>query len=145
MHAPAIEPDADIVALEAGLDAAERDARALVEGLAEAAAGWRARPGSWSVAECLDHLATSNEVYLEAMRGGAQPHAKRAGQAGGDRRDSTSSKRTNGAICGRRGAPAGLQSRRSLAGLDDGCKLLRAPCRFTGFPFDQNMSVRRGR
>jgi|SRR6185295_18091775 len=69
MHAPAIEPDADIVALEAGLDAAERDARALVEGLAEAAAGWRARPGSWSVAECLDHLATSNEVYLEAMRG----------------------------------------------------------------------------
>jgi len=69
MNAQAIESTADIVALEAGLDAAERDARALVEGLAEAAAGWRDRPGSWSVAECLDHLATSNEVYLEAMRG----------------------------------------------------------------------------
>jgi hypothetical protein len=28
---------------------------------------WRPAAGSWSVAECLDHLAKSNRVYLDAM------------------------------------------------------------------------------
>ena len=42
---------------------------------------WRAEPGSWSVAECLDHLATANRVYLAAM----QPSADRA-LLGGRRR-----------------------------------------------------------
>ena len=59
---------ADIQALEDALDAAERDARALVAGLAEDQGVWRASPGSWSVAQCLDHLATANRVYLQAMR-----------------------------------------------------------------------------
>jgi hypothetical protein len=36
--------------------------------LTEAQGTWRAEPGSWSVAECLDHLATGNRVYLQAMR-----------------------------------------------------------------------------
>jgi len=53
------------------LDAAERDAQALVAGLAEERGGWRAETGSWSVAECLDHLATTNRVYLGAMKGSA--------------------------------------------------------------------------
>lgn len=57
----------DILALEEALSAAERDARALVAGLTEDQGTWRAEPGSWSVAECLDHLATANRVYLRAM------------------------------------------------------------------------------
>jgi hypothetical protein len=43
---------------------------------------WRAQPGSWSVAECLDHLATGNRVYLAAM----EPAAARARQRGSTRR-----------------------------------------------------------
>jgi hypothetical protein len=64
----------DIEGLEAAFDAAGRDARALVEGLGEETGGWRSTPESWSVAECLDHLATANRVYLRAMR----PAAERA-------------------------------------------------------------------
>jgi hypothetical protein len=57
----------DIKNLEDQLDAAELDAQALASGLAEKRAGWRTETGSWSVAECLDHLATANRVYLHAM------------------------------------------------------------------------------
>jgi hypothetical protein len=64
----------DILALEEALNAAERDARALVAGLTEDQGTWRAEAGSWSVAECLDHLATANRVYLRAM----EPAADRA-------------------------------------------------------------------
>jgi hypothetical protein len=64
---PANTP-ADILALEDALNAAERDARELIAGLPEDRGAWRAEPGSWSVAECLDHLATANRVYLHAMR-----------------------------------------------------------------------------
>ncbi len=59
---------AELQALEDGLDAAERDARALVSGLTEEVGGWRGQPGSWSVAQCLDHLATANRVYIAAMQ-----------------------------------------------------------------------------
>lgn len=62
---------ADIHDLEDQLAAAERDAQALVHGLTEQQGAWRAAPGSWSVAECLDHLATANRVYLQAMSGAA--------------------------------------------------------------------------
>jgi hypothetical protein len=58
---------ADIQDVEDQLDAAERDARLLVAGLTEQQGAWRADAGSWSVAECLDHLATGNRVYLRAM------------------------------------------------------------------------------
>jgi hypothetical protein len=58
----------DIIAIEDALNAAERDARALLDGLTEDRGAWRAETGSWSVAECLDHLATANRVYLDAMR-----------------------------------------------------------------------------
>jgi hypothetical protein len=73
---------ADIQSLHEALDAAERDARALVDGLTEARGGWHAEPGSWSVAECLDHLATANRVYLAAM----QAPAARARSEGRQRR-----------------------------------------------------------
>ena len=65
---------ADIQALEDALNAVERDARKLVEGLTDEQGIWRADPASWSVAECLDHLATADRVYLQAM----QPAAERA-------------------------------------------------------------------
>ena len=62
----------DIVALEAALDANERDARSLAADLTEESGRWRSEPGSWSVAECLDHLATGNRVYVHAMQGPAE-------------------------------------------------------------------------
>ena len=72
---------ADIRRLQDELEAAERDARALVDGLSEEQGEWCPEPGSWSVAHCLDHLATANRVYLAAMR----PPAERA-RAEGRRR-----------------------------------------------------------
>ena len=68
----------DIQALDEALDAVERDARAVAAGLTEELGTWRARPESWSVAECLDHLATGNVVYLRAM----EPAAERARSQG---------------------------------------------------------------
>jgi hypothetical protein len=72
----------DIGNLRDQLDAAERDARSLVEDLAEEQGCWCADAGSWSVAQCLDHLATANQVYLSAMK---EP-ANRARAAGRLRR-----------------------------------------------------------
>jgi hypothetical protein len=57
----------DLHALEQAFAAAERDARAVADDLSETLGTWRAEPSSWSVAECLDHLAISNRVYLAAM------------------------------------------------------------------------------
>jgi hypothetical protein len=62
----ASEPD--IKDLKDQLDAADRDAQALVADLNEERGGWRAEADSWSVAECLDHLATANRLYLHAMK-----------------------------------------------------------------------------
>jgi len=70
---------ADIQALQNQLDAAERDAAALISGLTEDLAGWRAKPNSWCVAECLDHLAITNRVYLTAMQAPAL-EARRQGR-----------------------------------------------------------------
>ena len=73
---------ADIKALDEGLEALERETQTVAEGLTEVTGGWRPREGSWSVAECLDHLATSNRVYLVVMR----EAAARARQKGRMRR-----------------------------------------------------------
>jgi hypothetical protein len=80
MMAATLPPDLQM--LEEALDASERDARVLVSGLTDTLGAWRAEPGSWSVAECLDHLATANRVYLAAMR----PAADRALSEGRERR-----------------------------------------------------------
>jgi hypothetical protein len=72
----------DIVALENAFDAAELAARTLVSGLSETLGAWRPGPDSWSVAECLDHLAIANRVYLRAM----QPVSERALAEGRRRR-----------------------------------------------------------
>jgi hypothetical protein len=76
-----MRPDdhADIRDLEQALDAIEQDVRALIEGLTAEQGVWRATPDSWSVAQCLDHLATANRVYLRAM----EPSASQALQLGG--------------------------------------------------------------
>ena len=70
---------ADLQNLQDALEAAERDARALVDGLTEELGAWRVEAGAWSVAECLDHLATANRVYLAAMRPSAET-ARREGR-----------------------------------------------------------------
>lgn len=75
-----IAPELD--ALADALAANERDARELVAGLSGALGTWRRAPGSWSVAECLDHLAVGNRVYLAAM----EPAAAKARAAGRLRR-----------------------------------------------------------
>jgi hypothetical protein len=77
-----IDTRVDITTLETAFNAAERDARALVAGLPEDLGAWRETPESWSVAQCLEHLATANRVYLRAM----QPSAERAVRAGRRRR-----------------------------------------------------------
>jgi DinB superfamily len=72
----------ELGALDEAFAAAERDARALVDGVSDARGAWRPDAGSWSVAECLDHLAVGNRVYVAAMR----PAADRARQDGRARR-----------------------------------------------------------
>jgi hypothetical protein len=72
----------DIAGLEEGFDAIERDARTLVSDLTEMSGAWRPDAASWSVAECFDHLAIANRVYLRAM----QPVAERTLSQGGRRR-----------------------------------------------------------
>ncbi len=73
---------ADLQTLDDALGAVEGDARALVAGLTEERGAWCSAAGSWSVAECLDHLGTANRVYLDAM----QPFAARARTDGRQRR-----------------------------------------------------------
>ncbi|MBM4187831.1 MAG: DinB family protein [Gemmatimonadetes bacterium] len=70
---------ADLQLLLDQLSAIDGDADALVAGLSEVAGTTRPAPGAWSVAECLDHLATANRVYLEAMDRAAQ-HARVEGR-----------------------------------------------------------------
>jgi hypothetical protein len=66
--------DADLGPLDSAFDAIERNARELVAGVTDALGCWQPAPGAWSVAECLDHLATANRVYLRAM----EPVSERA-------------------------------------------------------------------
>jgi hypothetical protein len=69
----------DIRALKDQLDEAERDAQSLVAGLTDELGVWRPDDRSWSVAQCLDHLARTNGMYVQAMRK-AGSHARDAGK-----------------------------------------------------------------
>ena len=62
----------ELQALEDQLVAAQQDAQAVVSGLSEERGHWRPEAGSWSVSECLEHLASTNRIYLETMRPTAQ-------------------------------------------------------------------------
>src|SRR5215467_7319475 len=72
----------DIQSLQDQLDAAEQDAQNLISGLDDELGAWRANENSWSVAECFDHLATGNRIYLSAM----QDAALQAREQGRERR-----------------------------------------------------------
>jgi len=72
----------EIKAIEDALNTLEQEARSVAAGLSEDQGTWRERPDSWSVAECLDHLAIANEVYVGAM----EPPAARAREQGSRRR-----------------------------------------------------------
>lgn len=72
MEMPPAASNIHVAALFAQFDAIEADARALVSGLSDAHGRWHPGPGAWSVAECLDHLATANRTYLAAMRPAAE-------------------------------------------------------------------------
>lgn len=73
----------ELQALDDQLDAAARDAQAVASGLSEERGCWCPQSGSWSVSECLDHLAITNRVYLTAM----EPAARRAHEQGSKRGD----------------------------------------------------------
>jgi hypothetical protein len=78
----AMDGHADIRTLEAALDAVDDDARRLIDGLTAEQGIRRPAPAAWSIAHCLDHLATANRVYLRAM----QPAAADARAHGSRRR-----------------------------------------------------------
>jgi hypothetical protein len=72
---------ADLQQVIDDVDAADRTAEALNGRLTDAQFAWH-EPGRWSVAKCLDHLATMNEVYSAAIATGVEK-AERNGWAGG--------------------------------------------------------------
>jgi DinB superfamily len=45
----------------------DQTAQAIACGLSEAQLNWRPAPTSWSVGQCLEHMAITNEAYLRAM------------------------------------------------------------------------------
>src|SRR5690349_7609318 len=73
---------ADLQRLADAMAACERDAAKIVAGLDATGGAWRPASGGWSVAECVDHIATSNRVYVDAMR----PSADKARERGRLRR-----------------------------------------------------------
>jgi len=65
-------PD-DLQAVLHALDDADGEARRLVTGLSNADLNWQPNQGTgWSVAQCLDHLAQCNKIYVEALREAAR-------------------------------------------------------------------------
>jgi hypothetical protein len=50
------------------LEAVNEDVRHLVVGLTEAQFNWRAVPGQWSIAECLNHLAVTNHAMTKPIK-----------------------------------------------------------------------------
>lgn len=58
----------EIRILDEAYTAAQTEAHSLIAGLTEEQAAWRPHPAAWSVAECLDHLALTNRVYIRAMQ-----------------------------------------------------------------------------
>jgi hypothetical protein len=55
----------------------------LVTGLSDASANWAPRPGSWSMAECIQHLSRSLDTYAEKMQPAIEK-ARREGRTGGE-------------------------------------------------------------
>lgn len=64
---------ADIAELIASLDAASRSAEDLVASVPVDGLQTPPRPGAWSAAQCLAHLAVTNFTYVAAMRTAVKP------------------------------------------------------------------------
>jgi DinB superfamily len=58
----------ELIVLDDGFAAVQSDAQSLIADLTEEQAAWRPHPAAWSVAECLDHLAATNRIYVRAMQ-----------------------------------------------------------------------------
>lgn len=69
--------------LLAQIDAVEAEARRILEGLDEGALNWSPAPGSWSMAQCLDHLCTVGGDYLNAIDAGIA-RGREKGKTGDD-------------------------------------------------------------
>jgi hypothetical protein len=61
----------DLSVITDTLDAVDLEAGKLVADLDDAQLNWRPEDGRWSIAQCLDHLTTTNGIYLDALRAGA--------------------------------------------------------------------------
>src|SRR5579859_4975296 len=57
----------DLESVLRDLDAADAEARQLVEGLSDKELNWHPNGTAWSVAQCLDHLAQVNVLYTSAL------------------------------------------------------------------------------
>ncbi|HWZ99949.1 MAG TPA: DinB family protein [Candidatus Dormibacteraeota bacterium] len=63
------ELTATLESILAAFGAAETEAKELAEGLSSAQANWQPNNGhSWSICQCLDHLAKTNSVYAAALQ-----------------------------------------------------------------------------
>src|ERR1700743_955269 len=58
----------ELQALDDAYTAALQNAQSLIADLTEAQATWRPHPAAWCIAECLDHLALTNRIYLATMQ-----------------------------------------------------------------------------
>ncbi len=58
------------------LERSEVAAASLVAGMSAEQANWRPNPGSWSIWQCLDHLARINRVYCGALLEAVERAAK---------------------------------------------------------------------
>ncbi len=54
------------------LDKSDREARRIIDSVSDTQANWQPSDTSWSIAQCIDHLARTNRIYattlLEAIR-----------------------------------------------------------------------------
>jgi len=57
----------DLAGVRAAIDAATRDADAAFGPLTAAQLNWKPEPARWSVAQCLEHLVTSNVMMIRHM------------------------------------------------------------------------------
>lgn len=73
----------EIAALLGQAEAARAEARSLCQGLSEAQLQWRPAPGSWSIAECLDHLARAGAWFVKQAGHGLDDARARGLRAAG--------------------------------------------------------------
>lgn len=78
-----LESAPEIANLLRELTAADRHAQELLADLTDAQVNWRPNDRAWSLAQCLDHLAVTNQLYLAAV----EPAVERALLHGRPRRE----------------------------------------------------------